>query len=409
MMVVTHADARRYLDVGRDQLTRSEREALQAHLSTCTDCEAYDREVTALQADLTRVLHTRWDSARPAADLTLRLKVRLTARTRVQRVWRVATSLASVALLTIVTLATVLVLNNVNRLTPTAPSNQSLSVVNTSQSLTETIGPLNLPIYIGDRIRLLGFELANDQLVPGSAVDLTLRWQTQYTMETGYIVFMHVVDAKGNVVAQLDAPPTDGVRPTQSWQPGEVIVDRHTLMLPITAEPGQYTLLVGLYSSFGAWRQTTSLGGDAVRVATLTVNTIPNRLDVNLEKFAALLGYALATTDNRPGSYLEITLYWQARDNTTASYKSFVYLTRADDAAAAPIVVSDAVPGGGSRPTPTWNWGETVPDQHLLRLPFDLRPGVYNLVAGLYNSDTGARLNTSDGESTINLTQLQVR
>ncbi|MFN8596555.1 MAG: hypothetical protein U0559_10280 [Anaerolineae bacterium] len=104
--------------------------------------------------------------------------------------------------MTIVTLATVLVLNNVNRLTPTAPSNQSLSVVNTSQSLTETIGPLNLPIYIGDRIRLLELWLANDQLVPGSAVDLTLRWQTQYTMETGYIVFMHVVDAKGNVVAQ---------------------------------------------------------------------------------------------------------------------------------------------------------------------------------------------------------------
>lgn len=203
MMGVTHADARRYLDAGRDQLTRSEREALQAHLSTCTDCEAYSREVTALQANLTRVLHARWDSARPAADLTLRLKVRLTARTRVQHVWRVATSLASVAFLTIVTLAAILVLNNINRPTPVTPSNQSLSVVNTSRSLTETIGPLNLPIYIGDRIRLMDFELANDQLVPGSAVDLTLRWQTQYTVETGYIVFMHVVDAKGNVWRSL--------------------------------------------------------------------------------------------------------------------------------------------------------------------------------------------------------------
>jgi hypothetical protein len=276
-----------------------------------------------------------------------------------------------------------------------------------TQSVTSTSGSLTFPIAIGDRIRLIGFDLVSDQLVPGSAIDFTLRWQTQYTVAAGYMVFVNVVDAQGNVVVQLDAAPTDGVRPTQSWRPGETIIDRHVLMLPITAAPGQYTLLIGLYDR--GVREHTSLGGDAVPAATLHVSAIPNRLDVNLEKFAALLGYALETSEIKPGAYLAVTLYWQARDSTLDSYQSFVHLMPVGDTSAVPIVMSDSVPGGGTRPTPTWNWGETIPDQHLLRLPDILPPGQYHLVAGLYDTKTGARLNTPAGDSTITVTQLTIK
>jgi hypothetical protein len=71
--------------------------------------------------------------------------------------------------------------------------------------------------------------------------------------------------------------------------------------------------------------------------------------------------------------------------------------------------MSDSVPGGGTRPTPTWNWGETIPDQHLLQLPDDLPSGQYLLVAGLYDVKTGARLNTPAGDSTITVTKLTVK
>jgi hypothetical protein len=75
----------------------------------------------------------------------------------------------------------------------------------------------------------------------------------------------------------------------------------------------------------------------------------------------------------------------------------------------APIVVSDAIPGGGLRPTSTWNWGETIPDQHLLQLPAALPPGQYNLVAGLYDTRTGARLNTPTGDNLITVTQFTIK
>jgi hypothetical protein len=405
---LTHDQARQYLLDGRDQLGHVEREALHAHLANCTACQAYNHELASLQSTLTRTLQTRWGRTRPANDSMLRLKLRITARTRAQRMWGTISSLASVAALAAVIVLAVFVLNNVNQTTPAAlPPGQPFTSRAVTQSVTRTSGSLTFPIAIGDRIRLIGFDLVSDQLVPGSAIDFTLRWQTQYIMADGYMVFVNVVDAQGNVVAQLDAAPTDGVRPMQSWRPGETIIDRHVLMLPITAAPGQYTLLIGLNDR--GVREPTSLGGNAVPAATLHVSEIPNRLDVNLDKFAALLGYALETSEIKPGAYLAVTLYWQARANTLKSYQSFVYLMPVGDASAVPIVMSDSVPGGGTRPTPTWNWGETIPDQHLLRLPTDLRPGQYNLIAGLYDTKTGARLNTPVGDSTITVTLLTVK
>lgn len=408
---LTHDQARQYLLDGRDQLAAFEREALLAHLSNCAACQAYSRELSLLQTSVTRTLHARWGQARPANDSMLRLKLRITARTRAQRTWATISSLASITALAAVIMLAVFVFSNVNQTPPAAPATppvQPRALGSVTQSVSGTIGALTFPIMVGDRIRLVGFELVNDQLVPGSAIDFTLHWQTQYPMPNGDILLVRVVDAQGNVVVQLDAVPTDGARPTTSWQPGETIIDRHQVMLPITTPPGQYTLLVGLFNAATLSQERTSLGGYTVPAATLHVSAIPNRLDVNLEKFAALLGYALETTEIKPGAYLAVTLYWQARDNTRDSYQSFVQLVSAGEAAA-PLVMSEAIPGSGLRPTPTWNWGETIPDQHLLQLPDNLPAGQYNLAAGLYDVKTGARLTTPSGDSTITVTQLTIK
>jgi len=38
-----------------------------------------------------------------------------------------------------------------------------------------------------------------------------------------------------------------GFRPTSTWRIGEVIHDRHGLLLPADIEPGEYALWTGLY------------------------------------------------------------------------------------------------------------------------------------------------------------------
>ncbi len=92
---------------------------------------------------------------------------------------------------------------------------------------------LNAPA--GGQVRLLGYDLA-----PTGA--LTLYWQPGTTLDTGYKVFVHVLGANEQILAQADTVPAGGTRPTTGWLPGEVIADAHSLPLA-----GARQLAVGLY------------------------------------------------------------------------------------------------------------------------------------------------------------------
>jgi hypothetical protein len=406
MTTLRHDQVRRRLHLGRDRLNTVERAALDQHLADCPDCQSYMSELASLQAQLTRVLRARWGAGRSASSQrTLRLRLRHQARRQRARTLgaSIAYGVAFVAMIVAVVWAL-----NMPRSSLDDQSKVSLAphIVNPIPApATGWPGP----IAFGDRVKLVGFDLASADLVPGSAVDLTLRWRTDYPIDNGYLVFEQIVDETGQVVAQLDALPANGVRPAQTWQPGEVIVDHHVLMLPITATPGEYSLIVGMYDGFYNARQKTSLGGDALRLARLNVRPIPNRVDVPLDRFAALLGYSVETTDMKPNAGLAVTLYWQARSGTATSYKSFIHLVNVADPTGTPIAISDSIPAKGQRPTPTWQWGETIPDLHDLRMPPDLPAGVYNLMAGLYDSNTGSRLSTPDGNGLITLTSIEVK
>src|SRR5690606_18762652 len=61
-------------------------------------------------------------------------------------------------------------------------------------------------------------------------------------------VFVHLVDAQGNRVAQSDGEPMtqDGRAPTGSWLPDEYLITRHTLTLPLDAQ-SPFTIQTGLY------------------------------------------------------------------------------------------------------------------------------------------------------------------
>jgi len=74
-----------------------------------------------------------------------------------------------------------------------------------------------------------------------------LLWRAEAETPTDYRVFVHLVDATGNIVAQSDAAPAGWTRPTTSWLPGEYVLDTHTLTLPATLPDGPLSLRVGLY------------------------------------------------------------------------------------------------------------------------------------------------------------------
>ena len=98
----------------------------------------------------------------------------------------------------------------------------------------------------GNQIDLLGFEVA-DRLSPGAEFDVTLYWEAQRPPEDYYVVFAHLLDADGQLVASHDGPPLDGRYPTMAWLPGDVVPDVHRLVLDPDTPAGMYDLRVGMY------------------------------------------------------------------------------------------------------------------------------------------------------------------
>jgi hypothetical protein len=124
---------------------------------------------------------------------------------------------------------------------------------------------------LGEFATLLGFDLANDRLVPGDTVEMTLYWRARAATTTSYAVSVQVFGDNKTIVAQADTVPGGGAFPTTNWRPGEVIADRYTIQLPANLPPGAYQVVMGLYDPVSGTRLSTSIGDQSVVLATLQV------------------------------------------------------------------------------------------------------------------------------------------
>jgi len=100
-------------------------------------------------------------------------------------------------------------------------------------------------------------------------ITLTLYWEARETPSADYQIFVHVLGAGPDPVAQGDGPPLMGDYPTTMWAPGEIIVDPHLVALPADLPPGRYRLLVGMYD-LATMARLVRLdgGGDGVEIPT---------------------------------------------------------------------------------------------------------------------------------------------
>jgi hypothetical protein len=108
-------------------------------------------------------------------------------------------------------------------------------------------------------IRLEGYALSGDA-TPGGELLLALRWESLRTMQHDYQVFVHLLNANDEKLAQRDGQPVQWLRPTSTWQPGEKIIDRYGLLLPDDLPSGSYAIAVGLYDPVSGQRLPISAG-----------------------------------------------------------------------------------------------------------------------------------------------------
>lgn len=106
---------------------------------------------------------------------------------------------------------------------------------------------VTLNASFGDSIALLGYSLSPPNLAAGQPVRVTLVWKATSRVDSDYVVFLHLLNSQGDIVAQRDGPPQDGSYPTSLWGPGEFVADEHELSIPGNLPAGVYDLAIGLY------------------------------------------------------------------------------------------------------------------------------------------------------------------
>ena len=156
------------------------------------------------------------------------------------------------------------------------PGPLHLSAIASPQSDTRSIGAI-----FGNGILLDSFSPASvssgqlSEAAGGQAVCLVLNWQSAGNLPADYTVFVHLVGpvnqtAKSMLRAQHDGMPVDGLRPTETWQPGEYIQDMHVIFVPADVPAGVYQINVGLYDAVtGVRLPVRQAGGSAGEYVTL--------------------------------------------------------------------------------------------------------------------------------------------
>jgi hypothetical protein len=117
-----------------------------------------------------------------------------------------------------------------------------------------------------DKLALIGHSVAR----AGEALRVKLFWQARGALDEDFTVFVHLVDARGKIVAQKDDQPQRGAYPTSLWDAGEVVVDEYALTIPREAAPGAYRVLIGVYRASDGARLSVQ-GDDHLVLTTIQI------------------------------------------------------------------------------------------------------------------------------------------
>lgn len=140
-------------------------------------------------------------------------------------------------------------------------------VLGSIKVLPETPAPAH-PVgrSFADGVDLVGYDLSAD------GRGLTLLWKARVRPPRDYTVFVHALDAQGQMAGQADSQPQQGALPMTAWDPGDVVPDLH--FLPVAGasfEVGLYDLDTGKRVS--VLDAQGNPAGDSVRLLVNVVNT----------------------------------------------------------------------------------------------------------------------------------------
>lgn len=121
-----------------------------------------------------------------------------------------------------------------------------------------TLDPID--VAFEDVIHLEGASLRRNPV--DNTLQLQVAWRTDEPVEDNFFTFTHVITENGELVAQRDGIPGDGLLPLTGWEPGETVVDRYAITMPPNLPAGRYQVITGIFDPNSGLRLRASAGGD---------------------------------------------------------------------------------------------------------------------------------------------------
>jgi hypothetical protein len=103
-----------------------------------------------------------------------------------------------------------------------------------------------------NEIRLIGYEYNARVVQTGDVLTLTLFWEAIQEAPADYIVQVRLLDDQGNILAAADNRP---VPATAAWKAGQIVEDRHQLLIGEQISPGFYAIDIALLDAKTNQRQ----------------------------------------------------------------------------------------------------------------------------------------------------------
>ena len=141
-----------------------------------------------------------------------------------------------------------------------------------------------LNAVLGDRMSVLGYRVARAGAQPAQPFIVELAWSPADVPAAAVALFAQLIGPDG----ALWSTSGDPRHPPETLSPGEIIIERFVVYPRLHASPGDYTLVVGAYSSDGRWK--TSDGSDVVALETVRLQPSTTRPVTEHRRFIRLSG-----------------------------------------------------------------------------------------------------------------------
>ncbi|MDY6877774.1 MAG: glycosyltransferase family 39 protein [Chloroflexota bacterium] len=275
-------------------------------------------------------------------------------------------------------------------------------------SVALDLPPLPEPAALADNLLLEAAALDRQTAAPGQSLHVTLRWRSRGAVTAPPAITTPLPDLRptltlsqaGSTLVTVDDAPAGGRYPTDLWQPGEVVLEHHSLTIPPTAADGPASLTIELGDRRVILGRVEITAGEHL----FAPPPLAHEVHIRFGHVAELLGYDLPPSPSyEEGSLageriVPITLYWRALEGAaSANYTVFTHVLAADGHL---VALHDGPPASGTRPTPGWLPGEIIADHHEMSFR-EAYTGPAVIEVGLYDSTTLERVVAATGETFV--------